>query len=101
MLRTAVIVGTLALAGCVESTPPPEVQKLMAACDAGNLQACAAVAQVREANRANRIAAAQAYQPPVFTPLPQPTPMRTYNMPAPRQTRCTPTIGGGMNCTSY
>ena len=56
MRRTTVMVAMVVLAGCVQTRElAPEVQKLVAACDAGNLNACAAAAQARERARANDI----------------------------------------------
>ena len=62
MLRIVLIAGTITLSGCVEAwDQQPEMQKLMSACDAGNLNACAVVAQARSRARANDIAEAQLF----------------------------------------
>ena len=56
VFKIATIIGAVGLAGCVQTRElAPEVQALVAACEAGNLNACAAAAQARERARANDI----------------------------------------------
>ena len=54
MRRIAVV---FLLAGCVDQGPPPpspQLQKVIAACEAGNQTACTTVAEVRERQRSER-----------------------------------------------
>jgi len=57
------------LAGCVDQGPPPPspaLQKVMAACEAGNETACITVAEVEERQRSERAARQAAVPMPTY-----------------------------------
>ncbi len=87
----------VALAGCVAAPQPdPAMTKLMSACNGGDTQACATVAQINASRPAPFV---PHFEPMSAAPYMQPVaPMQNYMG---RTTSCQPRIGGGMICNSY
>ena len=108
MNKALFAVPLVALSACMQPPPPsPEVQRLQAACQEGDMQACATVASLQQQQAAARAqfvqgmqaqnAATQQANAQLFragTPQLQP-------MTMPRQTHCQPGFGGSMTCTTY
>lgn len=97
-MRFWVLATVAALAGCdIPSLPPdPAMARIYQACDAGNTQACASIAQIN-ASRPAFVPQTQMIDPAPFmrSPTPyQPRPIAT-------QTYCRPSMGGNVICTTY
>lgn len=87
-MKRLAIVAVLAVAGCVDQGPPPPspaLQKVMAACEAGNETACITVAEVEERQRSERAARQAAVPMPTYQVY-QMDPEPFMNRPAPTVT---------------
>lgn len=65
-MKRVLIVAALFVSGCVQPPPPPSpaLQRVIAACDAGNTQACITLAELEQMERERTASVAQ----PVFVP---------------------------------
>ena len=105
-MKKLLAVVVFALAACEEPTPPhPAAVALQAACDGGDLDACAQVLAYSQRQEAMRQQAWQAYssQAAANQRAQQQANVDLWSqtMRTPTQTRCIPTGYGMVNCSSY
>jgi hypothetical protein len=90
-MRYLLLIAPLALLGCEDPEPSPEIQMIQAACEGGDLAACQYLDQRRIAGLAamsaamGRVTAANTHQ----LPPPAPPPQRTNCVVFSNQVNCT------------
>ena len=89
-MRIVLVTSGLLLAGCMQSEPAPEMQMLTSGCEAGNMEACAAIANAKAAD-AERRAVLSAVGARLLAPS-------TQNYQSRQSTMCMPMNNGGMMC---